>query len=200
MAAERERRTARQAGATRGAPTRAPSSPLRARRARSSESISIGPSLRFFAGRCSGDRTGAGAGGGSGAASTGGATGVASTSTTGGGSGSGSGSETGAGEGGSGTSGSKNGSVAVKGVCPLRRSAITLSGSGTRSMTRARRNRSMCAGSQGSRATRSSAITRASAACPASRYASASCVCASYIVVSRPPSTQTSTSFSKACT
>ena len=65
-------------------------------------------------------------------------------------------------------------------------------------MTSARRKRSMCAGSHGSRATRSSAMTRASAAWFAARYASVSCSCASYIGCSRPPSTQTSTSLSSA--
>ncbi len=64
----------------------------------------------------------------------------------------------------SGGGGSKNGSCAMNGACPLSRSAISVSGSDTRSITSARRKRSMWAGSHGSRATRSSAITRASAA------------------------------------
>ena len=75
---------------------------------------------------------------------------------------------------------------------------MSVSGSETRNMMRARRKRSMCAGSHGSRATRSSAMTRASVAWFAARYASVSCSCASYIGCSRPPSTQTSTSLSSA--
>ena len=89
-------------------------------------------------------------------------------------------------------------STLVKGESPLNRSAMTESGSGSPSITSALRKRSILAGSQGSRATRSSAITRASLPRPALRYASASCACAEYIVASRPPSTQTSTSFIRA--
>ena len=46
----------------------------------------------------------------------------------------------------------------MNGSCPLSRTAINESGSDTFSMISARRNRSMCACSQGSRATRSSAM------------------------------------------
>ncbi len=57
-----------------------------------------------------------------------------------------------------------------------------------------RRRRSMWTGSTGVRATRSSAMTRASSARPSSRYASASCACACSIAAARSPSTQISTS------
>ena len=84
-------------------------------------------------------------------------------------------------------------SVLVNGVCPLSRSAMSASGSGSPISTRARRKRSMLARSHGSRATRSSAMNRASAADPAAMYASASCPCALYSIASSPPSTQIST-------
>ena len=85
-------------------------------------------------------------------------------------------------------------SVLVNGDWPLNRSAMMASISVSPSSASARRNRSMFDRSHGSRATRSSAITRASAPAPTVRYASASCACALCMVASRPPSTQISTS------
>src|SRR5436309_2450927 len=81
--------------------------------------------------------------------------------------------------------GSTQRSVLMNGDSPFKRCAITPSGSCSPSSTRARRNRSMLARSHGSRATRSSAMKRASVAEPAAMYASASCACALYIVASR---------------